>query len=313
MFISITPNPAMDYILVVDKLSKDKHNLTIRDYYSPGGKGIHTARLVAKFDIPTLSITAIGGGIGRKLILLLNDENIYTNTVVLGDPTRTDVVFVDVNDMTETTITTLGPKMEEQDLKEFFDMIDRSLTDAEVVFMGGSVPPGAPDTLYHDIILHAKEKGVKKCIVTARGKLLENAATAHPFVIKPDTTTHKEYFGHNVNDLEGAIKVGEKLIELGAENAVVSFTDRHDVLINSEKKILYENFLEGPINVFGTSEALLAGISIGLIRNYDIYKAVTFGMGLATKVASLKHVSIFDFSPEEIETISLKIKTKELG
>ena len=313
MFVSITPNPAMDYIMIINKLEKGKHVSSINDYYSPGGKGIHTARLVSKFGFPTMSVNALGAGrIGRKLILLLNDEGIYTNTIFLKDHTRTDVVIVDLSDKTETTITSLGPTMEEEDYEEFMDIVDKSLNKAEVVFMGGSVPRGAPDTLYYDIIRMAKEKGVNHCIITARGKLLEKAAGANPYLIKPDTSTIKEYFGYSIYNLEGAVKIGEKLIELGAENAIVSYKDIHDVLITKEKKIVYRTKIEGPINLFGAPEALLAGISIGIMRGNSIEESVRYGMGLSLKVATLESISVFDFSPKEVEDFLLKVEIEEL-
>ncbi len=313
MFVSITPNPAMDYIMVINKLEKGKHVSSINDYYSPGGKGIHTARLVAKFGFPVMSVNAIGEGrIGRKLILLLNDEGIYTNTIFLKGHTRTDVVIVDLSDKTETTITSLGPSMEEEDYKEFMDAVDKSLRGAEVVFMGGSIPRGAPDTLYYDIINMAKKEGVKHCIITARGTLLENAAKANPYLIKPDTSTIKEYFGYSIYDLDGAIKIGEKLLELGAENAIVSYKDTHDVLITKSKKILYEAKIEGPINLFGAPEALLAGVSIGIMRGHTIEEAARYGLALGLKVATLESVSIFDFSPQDVEEFLLKIEVREL-
>ncbi len=315
MFVSITPNPAMDYIMTIEKFDKGKHVHSVNDYYSPGGKGIHTARLVAKFGIPTMSVNAIGEGrIGRKLILLLNDEGIYTNTIFLKEHTRTDVVIVDLSDNTETTITSLGPHMDEEDLKEFMAVVEKSVAKAEVVFMGGSVPRGAPSSLYHDIILLAREKGVKHCIITARGELLEKAAKAHPYVIKPDTSTIKEYFGYNVDDLEGAIKVGEKLIELGAENAVVGYQDRNDVLVTKDgKKMLYKVTYEGVLNLFGAPEALLAGISIGTIKGHAIFESVRFGMGLALTVATLENVSIFDFPLKEVDEKLTKVVVEDLS
>ncbi len=314
MFVSITPNPAMDYIMIINKLEKGKHVSSINDYYSPGGKGIHTARLVAKFGIPTMSVNAVGEGrIGRKLILLLNDEGIYTNTIFLREHTRTDVVIVDLSDKTETTITSLGPHMEEEDLKEFMHVVEKSILNAEVVFMGGSVPRGAPSTLYYDVISLAKSIGVKHCIVTARGELLEKAAEAKPYVIKPDTSTIKEYFGYSIKDLDGSIKIAEKLIELGAENAIVSYKDKNDVLVSKTgKKVLYKLKYEENINLFGSSEALLAGVSIGIMKGHGLEEATRFGMGLALKVATLETVSIFDFSPESVDEMLLKVEVEEL-
>ncbi len=314
MFVSITPNPAMDYIMIIKKFEKGKHVSSINDYYSPGGKGIHTARLVAKFGIPTMSVNAVGEGrIGRKLILLLNDEDIYTNTVFLKEHTRTDVVIVDLSDNTETTITSLGPHMEEEDLKDFMDVVRKSVAKAEVVFMGGSVPRGAPSTLYHDIIKISKESGVIHCIVTARGELLENAAKAGPYLVKPDTSTIKEYFGYSIEDMEGSIRIGEKLLELGAENAVVSYKDKNDILISKNgRKILYKLNYSDTLNLFGSSEALLAGVSIGIMRKHTLEEAMRFGMALALKVATLENVSIFDFTPESVEEMLIKVEVEEL-
>ncbi len=314
MFVSITPNPAMDYIMIINKLEKGKHVSSINDYYSPGGKGIHTARLVAKFGFPTMSVNAIGEGrIGRKLILLLNDEGIYTNTVFLKEHTRTDVVIVDLSDKTETTITSLGPHMDEEDLKEFMHVVEKSISNAEVVFMGGSVPRGAPSTLYYEIVSLAKNIGIKYSIVTARGELLEKTAEAGPYLIKPDTSTVREYFGYSVEDLDGSVKIAEKLIELGSENAIVSYKDKNNVLVSkSGRKILYKLRYDKDMNLFGASEALLAGVSIGIMRGHKVEEATRFGMGLALKVATLENVSVFDFAPESVDEVLLKVEMEEL-
>ena len=72
---------------------------------------------------------------------------------------------------------------------------------AQWVVLGGSVPPGVDEGIYHELTTLAKSAGAR-VVVTAGGEPLARALPACPYLVKPDIREHVSFEGASLATLD---------------------------------------------------------------------------------------------------------------
>ena len=72
MVYTVTFNPALDYVMNVQKLSTDDINRTESEELYYGGKGINVSAILSRLNIPTVALGFTAGFTGDKLREMMN-------------------------------------------------------------------------------------------------------------------------------------------------------------------------------------------------------------------------------------------------
>ncbi|MFA5315863.1 MAG: PfkB family carbohydrate kinase, partial [Dehalococcoidales bacterium] len=161
MIITITLNPCLDRIITVDGLKLDEANRWKKLSVSAGGKGIDVSRAIHEMGGRSTAYGFIGGTAGRTLEILLDEEGVPYNFTPIEQETRTNFIITDTRTNRQTRIDSPGPRISKREFERFHHRIKRIKPRPELIIAGGSVPPGLPTNIYYDIIMEAKELGVK--------------------------------------------------------------------------------------------------------------------------------------------------------
>ena len=123
-----------------------------------------------------------------------------------------------------------------------------------------------------EIIYRTKEERQKevKTILDTSGTAFEKGLEAKPLLAKPDLrASENKSFNITIDNQEVAIKIAHRIIDRGAQIALVSYHDTKDIIATSEEVWLAESINREVINIIGTAEAMLAGFAIKLAEEKE--------------------------------------------
>ena len=136
-------------------------------------------------------------------------------------------------------------------------------------------------------------RGVK-VVVDAGGSVLAEVLQEKPFLVKPNHHELSELFGVSINTVEEVIPFGKKVVEMGAENVIVSMAGA-GALLFTNGKVYSATVPKGKVlNSVGAGDSLVAGFIGTYSKDQDFMKAfqiavatgsaTAFSQDLATKV-----------------------------
>ena len=119
MIYTVTVNPALDYVLQLEKVNRGEVNRTNNDSFLAGGKGINVSQILNQLDVDNTAWGFVGGFTGKELVRQLNQKRIESDFVTISDNTR---VNVKIHAEKETEINAAGPDITNQEIVAFKDV-----------------------------------------------------------------------------------------------------------------------------------------------------------------------------------------------
>lgn len=218
MIYTVTFNPALDYILELDKLEIGKIQKSKNELILPGGKGINVSTVLTNLDTDNVALGYKVGFVGAEIERRLKEMNIKTDFIELEDGnSRINVKIIGEE---ETAINTNGPRITEGKIKELLEKFEK-LEENDILVLSGSIPSSINDDIYERICSIVQKQKVK-IVVDATKNLLLQSLKYKPFLVKPNNEELGEMFNVEIHTKEDAYVYGKKLKEMGAQNVLVS-------------------------------------------------------------------------------------------
>ncbi|MGL5380986.1 1-phosphofructokinase [Clostridium sp.] len=279
MIYTLTLNPSIDYIIEVDNLSLGLVNRTSMDVKFPGGKGINVSRVLSNLGIQNRALGYLGGLTGEYIESCLKSLKVDCDFIKVSEDSR---INVKIKSNEETEINASGPTISLDKFNELMNKLS-SLDKNDILVLAGSVQSSLPSDIYLKIQELLKDKGVKIVVDTSGNALLE-AVKKKPFLIKPNQHEIEEIFNVSISNEKELIQYGHKLINLGAENVIISMAGDGALLISKEG-VFKGNAPKGTVkNSVGAGDSLVGGFVAEYSLSSDIIKA--FKNGIASGSAS---------------------------
>ena len=291
MVYTVTFNPALDYVMNVEKLSTDDINRTESEELYYGGKGINVSAILSRLNIPTVALGFTAGFTGKKLKEMLDDDGIKNDFTELNSGfTR---INVKVKFGKELDINANGPEITADKIKELFLKL-KKLNDGDYLVLAGSVPASLPDDLYSKILEELSGKNIN-IVVDTTGNQLLNVLKYKPFLIKPNHHELGEIFGQEMNTTEKITEYAKKLQEMGAVNVLVSRGGDGAVLVDGNGTVHPAAAVEGTlVNSVGCGDSMVAGFIAGYITNKSYSEALKLSVASSSATAFSKELAKAD-------------------
>lgn len=288
MIYTVTFNPALDYILELDKLEIGKIQKSKTELILPGGKGINVSTVLTNLEVDNIALGYKAGFVGAEIERLLRNMNVKTDFIDLEEGHSR--INVKVSAEEETAINTNGPKISESKILELLEKL-KNLTENDFLVLSGSIPSSIKDDIYEKICGIVREQNVR-IVVDATKNLLVQALKYNPFLIKPNNEELGEIFGVEIHTKEDAYVYGKKLKEMGAQNVLVSMGKIGAVLIDEVGK---EHFLKSPegkrVNTVGSGDSMVAGFIAGFLKYNNYEDALKMGVSAGSASALSKYLA----------------------
>lgn len=223
MILTVTPNAAVDKTYRVEGFQLDRVHRPSRSLTAAGGKGVNVARVYRTLGGAAVATGYLGGLNGRIVSRALSVEGIEDAFVRVRGESRLCIAVVDPTTGTQTEVNENGPRITIRAVAALKRRVEEQLATGRflVLTLNGSLPPGAPDDLYADLIAIAERAGVRT-VLDASGAPLRAGLTACPWMAKPNRFELESVLGRPVSTLGEAYAAAIELRERGVRIAIAT-------------------------------------------------------------------------------------------
>lgn len=306
MIYTVTLNPSIDYVIKVDKLTTGNINRVNEEHVYPGGKGINVTRILKSLDNDNIALGFVSGFTGDYIINSLQELNLKSDFIKVKEGfTR---INVKVKSEEETEINGQGPKISEEELNQFYKVIDK-LVDGDILILSGSIPSCLDERLYESIMKKVEDRDIK-VIVDATKNLLLNVLKYKPFLIKPNNHELAEMFNVELNTTEDVVFYARKLKEMGAQNVLISMGKDGALLVTENDEVFASSVAKGEvINSVGAGDSMVAGFIAGYLKSNSYEEALRLGAASGGATAFSSDLATREFIDKLVDEIKIeKIK-----
>ncbi|WP_415990189.1 1-phosphofructokinase [Intestinibacter bartlettii] len=306
MIYTVTLNPSIDYVIKVDKMTTGNINRVNEEHVYPGGKGINVTRILKSLDNDNIALGFVSGFTGDYIINSLQELNLKSDFIKVKEGfTR---INVKVKSEEETEINGQGPKISEEELNQFYKVIDK-LVDGDILILSGSIPSCLDERLYESIMKKVEDRDIK-VIVDATKNLLLNVLKYKPFLIKPNNYELAEMFNVELNSTEDVVFYARKLKEMGAQNVLISMGKDGALLVTENDEVFASSVAKGEvINSVGAGDSMVAGFIAGYLKSNSYEEALRLGAASGGATAFSSDLATREFIDKLVDEIKIeKIK-----
>jgi len=257
MIVTLTLNPSVDRTIVVDDLRRGEVNRATGSRVDPGGKGINVARALAVHGVKTRAVVAVGGPEGDHLERLLSAGDLEVLVVRIGGSIRSNVTVVEP-DGTTTKLNEPGARLSDGEIALIVDAAVTACADADWLVASGSLPPGAPPSLYADVARRLAGTRTRVAVDTS-GSALGAALAGRPDLLTPNAEELSECVGRALPTLGDVVTACHELRDRGAGAVLATLGAVGAVLVTGDGAAHAHAPVAVPRSSVGAGDALLAG------------------------------------------------------
>jgi 1-phosphofructokinase len=286
MIVCAAASPSVDKLFVVERLEVGAVHRPREFLQLPGGKAINVSRAALALGGDVKVVGLAGGHVGRWVAEQTEAEGIPARFARTGSETRASLSVLDRDRGLLTEFYEAGGPIAAADWRAFSAAVSSALGRNDWLAISGSLPRGAPQDGYAELVAAAHAAGARAAI-DARGPALALALEATPEVVKVNAAEAAETLGGAVGDLEAAAAAAGALRSCAGHDegvAVVTHGEEGAALAMPDGSLRTGRLgARGPFAV-GSGDAFLAGLLIG--RDRDGSWEDAFALALAAGAAN---------------------------
>jgi 1-phosphofructokinase len=304
----VTLNPAVDEAVAVERLVLGATNRCALDDLDPGGKGINVSRVLRRLGRPTLALGFIGGVTGEFVREGLDREGVLHAFDRVDGVTRINVMLLERSSNQRTRMYLPGAAVgveRLEDLKTRLDQIDRG----GIVVLGGSLPPGLPDTTYGDLIRWLHARGMRSILDTS-GAALASALSARPLLVKPNVQEAQDVLGLELIDDDAIVGAAQEFRRRGAEYAVISYGAGGAIGIGPDGAWKVFPPRVDARSTVGSGDSMVAGMALAFNEGRTFEEGLRLGTAAGAATAMALGTRLCDV--EDVQRLKSRVTVREL-
>lgn len=302
---TVTLNPTIDEAVAIDRFVMGGQNRCRLDALDPGGKGINASRVIRRLGRQTIALGFTGGITGALLRTRLDEEGVMHAFDEVGELTRLNVMIFEDSTGRSTRLYLPGPPVPPEKLEALRVRLAH-VQGGSLVVMGGSLPPGVPETIYAEFVAWLASRGVQS-IVDASGRPLELALAARPLLVKPNREEAEELLGRALPDDEAVAAAAREIAAHGAVNVVISLGAEGAIGLGPEGAWKAVPPAVAARSAVGSGDSMVAGLAIALNEGSGLREGLRLGTatGAATAMTPGTHLCDPETVSALIERVSI--------
>ncbi|PCK21220.1 1-phosphofructokinase [Bacillus pumilus] len=287
MIYTCTLNPAIDLYIALKEMRADTVNRTDDEDYQPNGKGVNVSIMLKKYGFTSTALGFIAGFSGSYIEQSLKDLSIHTDFIPVEGITRINVF---INTTEEYKLVNQGPAIEAKALQAFREKI-AAIPHGGTLIMSGSLPKGVPASIFSEVAAICHQNDVKFILDTSSVSVLETLQYK-PYLLKPNEEEMAAFFGktHRLTEKE-LIQSGKKLIEMGAEQVLISRGGEGALFITNEIVLKGNAPIGTVINTACSGDTMLAAFLSKQFEGQPAEECLRYGIATGASTAFSKGLS----------------------
>ncbi len=282
MIYTVTFNPALDYVIRMEKLDLGMVNRSSAETIFYGGKGINVSTVLNNIGVESVALGFVAGFTGQEIEEGVKALGVTTDFIHL--PEGLSRINVKIKAEQETEINGQGPQIKMEQVEGLFEQLER-LKEGDCLVLAGTIPASLPSDIYEQIMERLQGRDIH-IVVDATKDLLLNVLKYHPFLIKPNNHELGEMFHTVLQSDEEIIAYAKKLQDMGARNVLVSMAGDGAILVTETDEVHKIGVPKGTVvNSVGAGDSMVAGFIASYFKEHDYLKALKYGTATGSATA----------------------------
>ena len=300
-----TMNLAIDLFIETDEMHPFMVNRTKEDDIQANGKGVNVSLVLKMLDFPSTALGFSAGFTGKYIEDCLQKKQIQTEFIEVPGMTRINV-FTQVNQTGEEyKLVNQGPEIPQTAVHNFLNQI-RALQAEDYLCVSGSLPRGLPPKVLIEISRICQEKGIHLIIDSSDQEVMD-CLPYRPFLLKPNEEELSSWFGRKMVTDEDYFVYGQRLVELGAENVLLSLGEKGAILFTKDRMFRGNSPKGKVVNTACAGDTMLGAFLAGYMNRRPLDETLRKSIAAGSSTAFRKGLTDF----LDVEELSKQIKIRE--
>lgn len=300
-----TMNLAIDLFIETEEMRPFMVNRTKEDDIQANGKGVNVSLVLKMLDFPSTALGFSAGFTGKYIEDYLQKKQIQTEFIEVPGMTRINV-FTQVNQTREEyKLVNQGPEIPQTAVHNFLNQI-RVLQAEDYLCVSGSLPRGMSPKVLVEISRICQEKEIHLIIDSSDQEVMD-CLPYRPFLLKPNEEELSSWFGRKMVTDEDYFVYGQRLVELGAENVLLSLGEKGAILFTKDRVIRGNSPKGKVVNTACAGDAMLGTFLAEYMNRRPLDETLRKSIAAGSSTAFRKGLTDF----LDVEELSKQIKIKE--
>ena len=300
-----TMNLAIDLFIETEEMRPFMVNRTKEDDIQANGKGVNVSLVLKMLDFPSTALGFSAGFTGKYIEDYLQQKQIQTEFIEVPGMTRINV-FTQVNQTGEEyKLVNQGPEIPQTAVHNFLNQI-RALQAEDYLCVSGSLPRGMSPKVLVEISRICQEKRIHLIIDSSDQEVMD-CLPYRPFLLKPNEEELSSWFGRKMVTDEDYFVYGQRLVELGAENVLLSLGEKGAILFTKDRVIRGNSPKGKVVNTACAGDAMLGTFLAEYMNRRPLDETLRKSIAAGSSTAFRKGLTDF----LDMEELSKQIKIKE--
>ena len=303
MILSVCPNPSVDCTVEVESLRIGGLNRVDNKVITYSGKALNVAIGVARLGGDSFAT----GFMFNENVRSLDNERVKNSFVWNEGNARVNYKIVDRRSMM-TEINERGENVSQKACDDLVSLVSELSRFSSVVVISGSLPGGVDGDYYYRLAQAVPKD--KKLIVDATGENMYSALKRGVYLVKPNLDELQEITGTHYAGYDDMVEGCKKLIELGAENVLLSLGRKGAILTDGKDAWFCKSASVAVNSTVGAGDGMVAATAV--MTENGKSKEEILRCAVAAGTASVTTPGTNLFYRDKYEEIYDKIKVTKL-
>lgn len=300
-----TMNLAIDLFIETEEMHPFMVNRTKEDDIQANGKGVNVSLVLKMLGFPSTALGFSAGFTGKYIEDYLQQKQIQTDFIEVPGMTRINV-FTQVNQTGEEyKLVNQGPEKPQTAVHNFLNQI-RVLQAEDYLCISGSLPRGLSPKVLIEISRICQEKGIHLIIDSSDQEAMD-CLPYRPFLLKPNEEELSSWFGRKMVTDEDYFVYGQRLVELGAENVLLSLGKKGAILFTKDRMFRGNSPKGKVVNTACAGDTMLGAFLAGYMNRRPLDETLRKSIAAGSSTAFRKGLTDF----LDVEELSKQIKIRE--
>jgi len=319
--LTLTPNPSIDRTVALSGVLDRGAVLRAESVTSQaGGKGVNISRAALAAGVPTIAV--LPALKDDPFVVELLRDGIDCRPEQPAGAVRVNLTLTEP-DGTTTKINTPGAVVGPADLDRLATAVTQRARQAAWVVLAGSLPPGAPDTWYAELVGALADTSAKVAVDTSGAPLVALAAGLEqhaPDLMKPNGEELASLTGGDAVAIEAdpaaAATAAGVLVSRGVGTVLATLGGSGAVLVTAQGAWHASPPPTTVVSTVGAGDSSLFGYLLGDLRGAEPAERLRFAVAYGSAAAGLPGTTIptpTHVRPELVEVRELVLHTENRG
>lgn len=269
----------MDLVTVCKRVPVGGETIFGEEFFQvPGGKGANQAAAIGKLGTEVFMLGKVGkDSFGKDLIEAMKNSGVNTEYIE-EDDTATGIANIIVEENGQNRILVVAGANGNVD-KDYVERHLDVIKECDILVAQLEIPV---ETVGY-VLKKAKEFGKTTILNPAPAVKLNDEMIKNSDFIIPNETELAVITDINTDDEKGIREAGEKLLNMGAKNLIVTLGSKGSLHLNKEQSSFHRAYKVKAVDTTAAGDSFIGGFIREFINNGEIDTAIEF----ATKVSAI--------------------------